>query len=128
MSENSDADAIRDWWRTSIIDMAPGRIAFRGQPIEGLIGNVGFAQMIWLMTRGDLPSPRQAALLECEVDPVRWLDLAQQAETKQKLRGFTEQARALGIFGAPSFVVDGEMFWGDDRLEDAIAWATDAKR
>ena len=63
MSE--DADAIRGWWRTAIIDMAPGRIAFRGHPIQDLIGNVGFGQMIWLMTRGDLPTPEQAALLEC---------------------------------------------------------------
>ncbi len=45
--------------------MAPGRIAFRGHPIEDLIGNVGFGQMIWLMTRGDLPTSEQAALLEC---------------------------------------------------------------
>ena len=59
-----DADAVRQWWRTSIIDMAPGRIAFRGYPVEELIGNVSFAQMIWLMTRGDLPTPEQAALLE----------------------------------------------------------------
>ena len=63
MSE--DADAIRHWWRTSIIDMEPGRIAFRGRPIEELIGNVSFGQMIWLMTRGELPSPEQAELLEC---------------------------------------------------------------
>jgi 2-hydroxychromene-2-carboxylate isomerase len=35
----------------------------------------------------------------------------------------TEAARGFGIFGSPSFVVDGEMFWGDDRLEEAIAWA-----
>lgn len=63
MSE--DANAVRHWWRTSIIDMAPGRIAFRGHPIEDLIGSVGFGQMIWLMTRGDLPTPEQAALLEC---------------------------------------------------------------
>lgn len=62
---SKDADAVRHWWRTSIIDMAPGRIAFRGRPIEDLIGNVSFGQMIWLMTRGDLPSPEQAALLEC---------------------------------------------------------------
>ncbi|MDA7426709.1 citryl-CoA lyase [Thalassococcus lentus] len=62
MSE--DAKAVRHWWRTSIIDMEPGRIAFRGHPIQDLIGNVSFAQMIWLMTRGDLPSPEQAALLE----------------------------------------------------------------
>ena len=60
-----DSDAIRHWWRTSIIDMEPGRIAFRGHPIEDLIGNVGFGQMIWLMTRGALPSPEEATLLEC---------------------------------------------------------------
>ncbi len=34
----------------------------------------------------------------------------------------TQEARHRGIFGAPSFVVDGELFWGDDRLEDALAW------
>lgn len=60
----TDADAIRHWWRTSIIDMSPGKIAFRGHPIQDLIGNVSFPQMIWLMTRGDLPTADQAALLE----------------------------------------------------------------
>ena len=60
-----DADAIRQWWRTAIIDMAPGRIAFRGHPVEELIGTIGFAQMIWLMTRGSVPTPGEAALLEC---------------------------------------------------------------
>lgn len=62
---SKDADAVRNWWRTSIIDMAPGRIAFRGHPVQDLIGTVSFGQMIWLMTRGDMPSPKQAALLEC---------------------------------------------------------------
>ncbi|MDJ0858434.1 MAG: citryl-CoA lyase [Dinoroseobacter sp.] len=62
MSE--DVNEVRNWWRTSIIDMEPGRIAFRGYPIEDLIGNVSFAEMIWLMVRGDRPSPAQAALLE----------------------------------------------------------------
>ncbi|MDE0208585.1 MAG: citryl-CoA lyase [Boseongicola sp.] len=62
---SKDAEAVSRWWRTSIIDMAPGRIAFRGHPIEDLIGNIGFAQMIWLMTRGDLPTVEQATLLEC---------------------------------------------------------------
>ncbi len=62
---SNDADAVRHWWRTSIIDMAPGRIAFRGHPIEDLIGNVSFGQMIWMMTRGDLPTAAQADLLEC---------------------------------------------------------------
>jgi len=60
----SDADAVRHWWRTEIIDMEPGRIAFRGHPVEQLIGNVSFAQMIWLMLRGDLPTASEASLLE----------------------------------------------------------------
>jgi citrate synthase len=55
---------VRDWWRTSIIEMAPGVIRYRGYPIEQLIGRVGFAQMIWLMTRGELPSEKQGRLLE----------------------------------------------------------------
>ena len=64
MAESPDADAIRQWWRTSIIDMAPGRIAFRGKPVEELIGNVTFGQMIWLMVCGDMPPPAKATLLE----------------------------------------------------------------
>jgi 2-hydroxychromene-2-carboxylate isomerase len=39
----------------------------------------------------------------------------------------TEKAMALGIFGSPSFVVAGEVFWGDDRLGDAISWARDGR-
>ncbi len=41
----------------------------------------------------------------------------------EKYNAETEVARTFGIFGSPSFVADGEMFWGDDRLEEAIAWA-----
>ncbi|MCP5265276.1 MAG: citryl-CoA lyase [Burkholderiaceae bacterium] len=53
-----------DWWRTAIIDMSPGVIRMRGYPIEQLIGQVSLAGMVWLMTRGELPTPAQAALLE----------------------------------------------------------------
>lgn len=53
-----------EWWRTSIIDIAPGSINVRGYPIQNLIGEVSFSQMIWLMLRGDLPTVAQAALLE----------------------------------------------------------------
>lgn len=61
---SQDAQAIKAWWRTSIIDMEPGKIAFRDRPIQELIGNVSFPQMIWLLTRGTLPSAEQAALFE----------------------------------------------------------------
>ena len=42
--------------------------------------------------------------------------------TKQEYLESTERARQLGLFGSPSFVVGSEVFWGDDRLEDALAW------
>jgi len=46
-------------------------------------------------------------------------------EIKSKLRGNTEEAQVRGIFGAPSFTTEkGELFWGDDRLEDALLWST----
>jgi len=52
------------------------------------------------------------------------LQQSQLDEIKSRLRAETEQARKFGIFGAPSFVTaDGELFWGNDRLEAALAWA-----
>jgi 2-hydroxychromene-2-carboxylate isomerase len=45
-------------------------------------------------------------------------------ENKQRLRQQTEEAQELGIFGAPSFLAQGELFWGDDRLEQALAVAS----
>ncbi|MDB5438069.1 MAG: citrate synthase [Caulobacteraceae bacterium] len=56
--------AAKAWWSTDIIDIEPGKIGVRGYPIEDLIGRVSFPQMIWLMLRGDLPTPGQARLLE----------------------------------------------------------------
>ena len=48
---------------------------------------------------------------------------AEDPAIKQRLRTRGEEAQALGIFGAPSFITeDGELFWGDDRLEQALAW------
>ena len=62
MSERSDP--VADWWQTAIIDMEPGKIRLRGHPIEQLIGQTSFPQMIWLMTRGSLPNEDEAHLLE----------------------------------------------------------------
>ena len=47
---------------------------------------------------------------------------AQQDRIKHAYLAATDRARELGIFGSPTFVVGDEIFWGDDRLEDAIAW------
>lgn len=48
---------------------------------------------------------------------------AQAPEHRPLLRAQVERARGLGLFGAPDFVIDGEVFWGNDRLEDALEWA-----
>ena len=53
-----------DWWKTSIIRMEPNVIEIRGHPIEDLIGNLSFVDMIWLSVRGDRPSAGQSQLLE----------------------------------------------------------------
>ncbi len=52
------------WWSTSIIEMQPGMIRYRGYAVEELIGRIGFAEMVWLLTRGELPEPQAAKLLE----------------------------------------------------------------
>jgi len=54
------------------------------------------------------------------------LGRAQSEDNKLRLRGQTDEAMARGIFGAPSFVTgDRELFWGNDRLETALAWAVE---
>lgn len=62
MSE--DRKLAEDWWTTAIIKMRPGSIRLRGYAIQDLIGNISFVEMVWLMLRGELPSPGQARLLE----------------------------------------------------------------
>lgn len=52
------------WWSTDIVDIHPGKIAFRGYPVQDLIGEVRFPEMIWLMLRGELPARAQSDLLE----------------------------------------------------------------
>ena len=57
-------DDVSDWWRTSIIDMEPGRIDIRGRPIQELIGRTGWAEMIWLTVVGEEIKGHRAALFE----------------------------------------------------------------
>jgi 2-hydroxychromene-2-carboxylate isomerase len=66
----------------------------------------------------------RAVLTELNQDPAKVLDAAASPTRKQQLRAQNEEAMRLGIFGAPSFVVEGELFWGNDRLEEALQWAT----
>ncbi len=60
-------------------------------------------------------------------DPQRVLAQAQSTAIVDRLIAQTDEAMALGVFGAPSFVVEREVFWGDDRLDDALAWAAEGR-
>jgi 2-hydroxychromene-2-carboxylate isomerase len=55
-------------------------------------------------------------------EPDEVIATANSEKIRKEYRMTTEAARALGIFGSPTFVCGQEIFWGDDRLEDAIDW------
>jgi 2-hydroxychromene-2-carboxylate isomerase len=56
-------------------------------------------------------------------DPDEVISLANSSETQAQYDRETDTARQLGVFGSPTFAVGQEIFWGDDRLEEALAWA-----
>jgi 2-hydroxychromene-2-carboxylate isomerase len=62
------------------------------------------------------------SLREIGQEPRSVVAQANADQTKAALTAETNAARDLGIFGSPTFSVGGELFWGDDRLEDAISW------
>lgn len=70
------------------------------------------------------PSAVAALAASLGLDADSTMKAASADPNKQRLRAVTEEARTKGVFGAPTFFAeDGEMFWGDDRLERALAWA-----
>ena len=64
-----------------------------------------------------------AILTGLGVDAGLALAAANAPENKEVLKRQTEEAGSRGLFGAPSFTVGDELFWGNDRLEAALAWA-----
>jgi 2-hydroxychromene-2-carboxylate isomerase len=55
-------------------------------------------------------------------DPEAVVSLANSQEIRDRYDSETSVARSMGIFGSPTFAVGDEIFWGDDRLEDALEW------
>lgn len=69
------------------------------------------------------PENVRPSLSAVGLDPDEILSAAEDPATEAALQAATDEARRLGVFGSPTFAVGPELFWGDDRLEDAIAWA-----
>lgn len=65
----------------------------------------------------------RAILAQLGADADAVMAAANTPANKAALKAQTDEAIARGIFGAPSFTVGDELFWGNDRLEDAIGWA-----
>ena len=63
-----------------------------------------------------------ASLRELGQDPARCIERAGDDDVVELYEAATDEERKLGIFGYPTFVVAGELFWGDDRLDDAVSW------
>jgi 2-hydroxychromene-2-carboxylate isomerase len=69
------------------------------------------------------PQVVSAVLQDLRLDPAPILAAANSEANKAALKAQTERAIELGLFGAPSFTVGKELFWGNDRLEQALAFA-----
>ena len=90
-------------------------------------GNIEFCHNIYLAQFSeqlDISDPDVVAACATAAGlPAGIVELAGTEEIKHALRATTEEAMKRGIFGAPSFTVGDELFWGDDRLEEALDWA-----
>ena len=103
---------------TSVLALASGRMHRKGTLIRtAFLAN--FAE------DRDIADPQTlgAILAALQLPSQKILERAVSSENKLHLRDQTAQGAALGMFGAPNFVVAGDLFFGQDRMEDAIHWA-----
>ena len=104
------------------------RIAMVGEA-QGWIG--AFTRAVYTANfaeQRDIADDTTLALIlsKLGVNPEATVEAANTQENKDRLKAQTEEAVARGLFGAPSFTVGDELFWGNDRLEQAVAWAAKA--
>jgi 2-hydroxychromene-2-carboxylate isomerase len=105
--------------------LVAARLALVGSE-EGWIAPFTRAVYLAEFAHGADISDRQAlaAILQgLHLDSERLFSCIEEPAIKDRLKQQTAEAQSRGIFGAPSFVVGEELFWGDDRLEQALAWA-----
>lgn len=86
------------------------------------------AYRTWFLQQQDPGSPDavRAILTALGRDADDCLARAAGEQTQREYQASTDHARQLGLFGSPTFVVGEEIFWGDDRLEDALEWGHSA--
>ena len=105
--------------------LLPARVAVQGEA-AGWIG--AFTKAVFQAEFCEGANISEADVLrgiltDLDLDAGPILEAARSEPVKQRLKMQTDAAQRLGMFGAPTFVVDGELFWGNDRLEEAVRWA-----
>jgi 2-hydroxychromene-2-carboxylate isomerase len=121
------------WTRPSIfprVGVLAARVALLGADQPWMAAYCRRVMELNFVLNEDMNSPIQLSpiLAQLGLSAADILAQAQAEPTKSLLRKQTEQARARGIFGAPTFFVGAEMFWGNDRLDDALLFAAGAER
>jgi len=109
--------------------LLPMRVAMLGSD-QPWLGNYNKRMMqINFVEDRDIDEPEvvSAVLSELKLPAATIIADAQSEANKLRLRAQTDDARQRGIFGAPTFFVGTEMFWGNDRLEDALLFAAKTK-
>lgn len=127
MERQCDKYGVR-WQRPSAFPrngLLAARVALAG---EGAPWMQAFCEQVMLANFADDREIGDASVIAhildgLGVDSSVILQLAQSDAVKSTLRERTAAAQARGVFGAPTFFVGEEMFWGNDRLEDALAFA-----
>lgn len=116
------------WTRPSSfprIALLPMQVALLGAEQPWMADYCRMTMMLNFAEDQDINAPEQVAgvLSELGLPAAKIIAEAQGEPNKLLLRQQTETAQARGIFGAPTFFVGKEMFWGNDRLDDALALA-----
>lgn len=97
--------------------------------IDDAASRAAFSRAVFALEFGDGraiddPFALGGCLAKAGLNPAALLQASRSDDVKARLRAETVEAQRLGIFGAPTFITaDGELFWGDDRLEMALEWA-----
>jgi 2-hydroxychromene-2-carboxylate isomerase len=110
------------------LGLLPLRVALLGAEQPWMGGFCRRVRELNFVLDQDINSPDHIAsiLTGLSLPAQKLLINTQEEQTKLRLRQQTEQARSKGIFGAPTFFIGHEMFWGNDRLDDALLCAANS--
>jgi 2-hydroxychromene-2-carboxylate isomerase len=93
-------------------------IAAQLEGLEVQVLSHALLRALWAEERDTArPEVRKAVADENGYDGARLLAMERSPAVQEAYKRYTEEAEALGVFGAPTFVLDGELFWGQDRLD-----------